>query len=72
MQSRISFYKEKLNLFSIKIDDYDNYKNYETQHILTNMQFSIKNYEVFINNYMKSNDDELSADKIIRILKAYE
>ena len=72
MYSRISFYKEKLNLFSIKVDDYDNYKNYERQDILTNMQFSIKNYEVFINNYMKSNDDELSADKIIRILKAYE
>lgn len=72
MYSRISFYKKKLNLFSIKIDDYESYKNYKYQDILTNMQSSIKNYEVFINNYMKSNDDELSADKIIRILRAYE
>ena len=60
-----------MNLFSINLD-HDGYKNYQKKYILSNLENSIKNYEIFIEDYIKSDDNELSADKIIRILKNYE
>jgi hypothetical protein len=72
MSSRIFFYKKKLDLFSIKLDNYNNYKNYHIKDILSKLQNSIKNYDIFIDGYLKSDDNELSEDKIIRILKIHE
>lgn len=71
ISTRIIFYKKKLNLFSINLD-HDGYKNYQKKYILSNLENSIKNYDIFIEDYIKSDDNELSADKIIRILKNYE
>lgn len=72
ISTRILYYKEKLNLFSIGMDNYKNYKNYQMKDILSKLQYSIRDYDTYIDSYMKSDDEELGSDKIIRILKTYE
>jgi hypothetical protein len=72
MSNRIFYYKKKLNLFSIELDNYEHYKNYTHKDILNSLQNSIKNYDNYIYNYMKSDNEEQGTDKIIRILKSYE
>lgn len=72
ISTRILYYKEKLNLFSIGMDNYKNYKNYQMKDILSKLQYSIRDYDTYIDSYMKSDDEELGVDKIIRILKTYE
>jgi hypothetical protein len=37
--------------------------------ILSGLQYSIKDYDNYIGSYMKSDNEELGTDKIIRILK---
>jgi len=72
MANRIFYYKKKLNLFSIELDNHEHYKNYKHKDILNSLQNSIKNYDNYIYNYMKSDNEELGTDKIIRILKRYK
>jgi hypothetical protein len=72
ISTRILYYKEKLNLFSIEMDNYENYKNYQMKDILSRLQYSTRDYDTYISNYMKSDNEELGADKVIRILKTYE
>lgn len=67
--NRISYYQKELNLYSI---DLDNYENYIRKDIKNDLKYSIKNYDTYINNYIKTDNEELSSDKIIRILKNYE
>ena len=71
ISNRISYYKKELNLFSIELDNYENFKNYQMKDVLSSLGYSIKNYDTFISSYMKSDDEELGTDKIIRILKTY-
>ena len=71
ISNRTSYYKKELNLFSIELDNFENFKNYQMKDVLSSLECSIKNYDTFISSYMKSDDEELGTDKIIRILKAY-
>jgi hypothetical protein len=72
ISTRILYYKKKLNLFSIEMDNYENYKNYQMKDILSRLQYSTRDYDTYIGSYMKSDNEELGVDKIIRILKTYE
>jgi hypothetical protein len=69
ISNRISYYQKELNLYSI---DLDNYENYNRKDIENDLKYSIKNYDNYINNYIKTDNEELGSDKIIRILKNYE
>jgi hypothetical protein len=72
MSNRIIYYKKILNLYSIDLDNYDNYKNYNKKDIESKLKYSIKNYDTYIGNYIKSDNEELGSDKIIKVLKKYE
>ena len=54
------------------MDNYKNYKNYQMKDILSRLQYSSRDYDTYIDSYMKSDNEELGVDKIIRILKTYE
>jgi hypothetical protein len=69
ISDRIFYYQKELNLYSI---DLDNYENYNSRDIKNDLKYSIKNYDTYINNYIKTDNEELGSDKIIRILKNYE
>jgi hypothetical protein len=69
ISGRIFYYQKELNLYSI---DLDNYENYNSRDIKKDLKYSIKNYDTYINNYIKTDNEELGSDKIIRILKNYE
>ena len=68
----IIYYKKTLNLYSIDLDNYDSYKNYNKKDIESNLKYAIKNYDSYISNYIKSDNEELGSDKIIKVLKKYE
>jgi hypothetical protein len=72
ISNRIIYYQKELNLYSIDLDNYDNYKNYSRNDIDSDLKYSIKNYDTYISNYIKSDNEELASDKIIRVLKNYE
>lgn len=69
ISDRIFYYQKELNLYSI---DLDNYENYNSRDIKNDLKYPIKNYDTYINNYIKTDNEELGSDKIIRILKNYE
>jgi hypothetical protein len=72
ISNRIIYYQKALNLYSIDLDNYDNYKNYKKNDIESDLRYSIKNYDTYISNYIKSDNEELGSHKIIRVLKKYE
>jgi hypothetical protein len=55
-----------------QLGDLDNYENYNSRDIQSDLKYPIKNYDTYINNYIKTDNEELGSDKIIRILKNYE
>ena len=46
------------------MDNYENYKNYQMKDILSRLQHSTRDYDTYIASYMKSDNEELGADKI--------
>jgi hypothetical protein len=72
LSNRILYYKKKLNLLSIDIDNYEYYKNFKINEIFSSLQHSIKNYDNYIDSYINSDNKEPGTEKIIRILKTYE
>lgn len=74
LSNRIDYYRNQFNLVSINLDFFnsDFAREYKPNNLLEDLEKVTSNYDHYINKNLKTDTDEKSSDKVIRILESYE